>query len=282
MKRKVLKDGELLSILLEEFKDFSNKKIKNYLKSGAVMVNGIKRTKYNYKVSTGDIISIQKEAKTHKKSPLPILYEDKYFLVVEKPSGLLTIGTNKEKEKTAYHMMREFVKNRKKGEKLFILHRLDKDTSGVLVFVKNEKIKHLLQDDWDHYAKVREYRAIVHGRRESIKNYVCYLQEDSNYKVKVVDEKKGKKAITSIEALSYHEKYTHIKVALKTGRKNQIRVVLAHLNNPVVGDKKYGEKEKCPRLYLHHSKLTIENPITKEILTFESREPSTFRMLLKK
>ena len=280
MKGKVLEKGKLLDTLFILFKDLSKKKIKNYLKDGGVLLNGKVVTKYNTIVKKNDIIELSKINKTHKKSDLDIIYEDEYFLVINKPAGLLSISTTKEKEKTAYHLVREFIKNRKKSDKIFVLHRLDKDTSGVLVFVKDNTLKHLLQNNWDKYVKTREYIALVTGTVKDIDDYTCYLKEIGPDKVIVTNKKEGKIAVTSIKTINKNNKYSLVKVNIKTGRRNQIRVVLNHLGCSIVGDKKYGGI-KSNRLYLHASKLTIINPLNNKIYTFESSVPSSFKKVFK-
>ena len=276
MKRDVLEKGELLDTLFILFKDLSKKKIKNYLKDGGVLVNGKVITKYNMIVKKNDVIELSKINKTHKKSNLDIIYEDEYFFVINKPAGLLSISTTKEKEKTAYHLVREFIKNRKKNDKIFVLHRLDKDTSGVLVFVKDNTLKNLLQNNWDKYVKVREYIALVKGNVKDIDDYTCYLKEIGPDKVIVTNKKEGKMAVTSLKTINKNNKYSLVKVNIKTGRRNQIRVVLNYLGNSIVGDKKYGSI-KSNRLYLHASKLTITNPFNNKTYTFESSVPSSFK-----
>ena len=280
MKGKVLEKGKLLDTLFILFKDLSKKKIKNYLKDGGVLLNGKVVTKYNTIVKKNDIIELSKINKTHKKSDLDIIYEDEYFLVINKPAGLLSISTTKEKEKTAYHLVREFIKNRKKSDKIFVLHRLDKDTSGVLVFVKDNTLKNLLQNNWDKYVKTREYIALVTGTVKDIDDYTCYLKEIGPDKVIVTNKKEGKIAVTSIKTINKNNKYSLVKVNIKTGRRNQIRVVLNHLGCPIVGDKKYGGI-KSNRLYLHASKLTIINPLNNKTYTFESSVPSSFKKVFK-
>ena len=276
MKGKVLEKGELLETLYVLFKDLSKKKIKNYLKDGGVLVNGKVVTKFNTPVKKNDIIELSKINKTHKKSNLDIIYEDEYFFVINKPAGLLSISTTKEKEKTAYHLVREFIKNRKKNDKIFALHRLDKDTSGVLVFVKDNTLKNLLQNNWDKYVKTREYVALVTGNVKDVDDYTCYLKEIGPDKVIVTNKKDGKIAVTSLKTINKNNKYSLVKVNIKTGRRNQIRVVLNHLGSPIVGDKKYGGI-KSNRLYLHASKLTITNPLNNKTYTFESSVPTSFK-----
>lgn len=280
MKGKVLEKGELLDTLYVLFKDLSKKKIKNYLKDGGVLVNGKVVTKYDAHLKKNDIIELSKVNKTHKKSNLDIIYEDEYFFVINKPAGLLSISTTKEKEKTAYHLVREFIKSRKKNDKIFVLHRLDKDTSGVLVFVKDNTLKNLLQNNWDKYVKTREYVALVTGNVKDVDDYACYLKEIGSDKVIVTNKKEGKIAITSFKTINKNNKYSLVKVNIKTGRRNQIRVVLNHLGNPIVGDKKYGGI-KSNRLYLHASKLTITNPLNNKTYTFESSVPTSFKKVFK-
>ena len=280
MKGKVLEKGELLETLYVLFKDLSKKKIKNYLKDGGVLVNGKVVTKFNTPVKKNDIIELSKINKTHKKSNLDIIYEDEYFFVINKPAGLLSISTTKEKEKTAYHLVREFIKSRKKNDRIFVLHRLDKDTSGVLVFVKDNTLKNLLQNNWDKYVKTREYVALVTGNIKDVDDYTCYLKEIGPDKVIVTNKKEGKIAVTSLKTINKNNKYSLVKVNIKTGRRNQIRVVLNHLGSPIVGDKKYGGI-KSNRLYLHASKLTITNPLNNKTYTFESSVPTSFKKVFK-
>ena len=280
MKGTVKEKGELLDTLFILFKDLSKKKIKNYLKDGGVLVNGKVVTKYDAPVKKNDTIELSKINKTHKKSNLDIIYEDEYFFVINKPAGLLSISTTKEKEKTAYHQVREFIKSRKKNDKIFVLHRLDKDTSGVLVFVKDNTLKNLLQNNWDKYVKTREYVALVTGNVKDVDDYTCYLKEIGPDKVIVTNKKEGKIAITSLKTINKNNKYSLVKVNIKTGRRNQIRVVLNHLGSPIVGDKKYGGI-KSNRLYLHASKLTITNPLNNKTYTFESSVPTSFKKVFK-
>ncbi len=280
MKGKVLEKGELLETLYVLFKDLSKKKIKNYLKDGGVLVNGKVVTKFNTPVKKNDIIELSKINKTHKKSNLDIIYEDEYFFVINKLAGLLSISTTKEKEKTAYHQVREFIKSRKKNDKIFVLHRLDKDTSGVLVFVKDNTLKNLLQNNWNKYVKTREYVALVTGNVKDVDDYTCYLKEIGPDKVIVTNKKEGKIAVTSLKTINKNNKYSLVKVNIKTGRRNQIRVVLNHLGSPIVGDKKYGGI-KSNRLYLHASKLTITNPLNNKTYTFESSVPTSFKKVFK-
>ena len=211
-----------------------------------------------------------------------IIYEDKEILVINKPSGILTIGTEKERFRTLYHEASEYIKKQNPKNRIFIVHRLDKDTSGIVMFAKNEKIKHLYQDNWDKLVKVREYYAIVEGQVKNetgtIKNY---LKENKAFFVYSCDEKDGKLAITNYKKIRSNNQYTLLEVLLNTGRKNQIRVHMNDLGNPIIGDKKYGSKKNpLRRLGLHASRLVVVNPTTKKEMEFIAKLPSNFNSII--
>ncbi len=214
---------------------------------------------------------------------LGILYEDHDILVADKTSGLLTVSNDKVKDKTAFYLLNDYVRkgNQKSRNRVFIVHRLDRDTSGVIVFAKSEEHKHFLQDEWQNFKK--KYYAVVQGKLEEKQGEISsYLAENSVYRMySVKDPAKGKFAKTGYKVLRESENYSLLEVDLYTGRKNQIRVHLADLGHPVVGDKKYGEKEKgIKRLTLHAASLTLTHPFSKEEMTFETKLPGYFRSLV--
>lgn len=208
---------------------------------------------------------------------LDIIYEDKELLVVNKPDHKLTISTNKVKYNTLYHEAREYVKKQNPKNKIFIVHRLDEQTSGVILFAKSEKLKHLLQDNWDFYK--REYIAITEGHLPKKKDTLkFYLKESKTLEVYVTSNKKDAKlAITNYEVIKENKDTSVLKIDIKTGRKNQIRASLAHIGNPIIGDKKYHAKTNpIKRLGLHANKLIITNPITKKEMEFIAKTPKLF------
>ena len=171
------------------------------------------------------------------KKKLDILYEDKFLVIVNKPANLLTISTEKEKEKTLFHYVFDYLKKKNKNNKVFIVHRLDKDTSGIVVFAKDEKTKFFMQENWDKIK--RNYVAVVNGKVEKKKDTLrSYLNETKTHFTYSVNDKNGKLAITEYEKILENKKYTMLSLNLKTGRKNQIRVQLADIGNSIVGDKK--------------------------------------------
>lgn len=212
------------------------------------------------------------------KDKLDIIYEDKEFLVVNKPAHLLTIATEDERINTLYHKAHDYLYKKNKNNKVFIVHRLDKDTSGVVLFVKNAKLKELLQANWNNLAITREYIAIVEGYVEPVRKTITeYLTETKTLLTYATDSKHGKEAITEYEVIKRSKACSILKVNIQTGRKNQIRVAMQNMNHPIIGDKKYGSsKNPLRRICLHANKLEIIHPITKRVMTFEARNPREF------
>lgn len=211
-----------------------------------------------------------------KKHKLNILYEDKYLLAVIKPSKLLTVGTDKEKNKTLYHYVMEYLNS--KNQKVFIVHRLDKDTSGIVLFAKNEKVKRILQDNWEQVK--REYIAVVNGNpKERSGTIKSYLKENKSLLVYSTNDKKnGKLAITDYDVIKSNGVYSLVRINIKTGRKNQIRVHFNDMGNPIVGDNKYGmvKNKNAKRLFLHASYLEFIHPIIKKVILLEDAMPQEF------
>lgn len=217
-----------------------------------------------------------------KKNKLNIIYEDKYLLIVSKPAKLLTIGNEKEKENTLYHQVLLYLKQKNKNNKVFIVHRLDFDTSGLIIFAKDTKTKLLLQDNWNKV--IRRYMAIVNNKlpkeEDTLKNY---LKETKTNLVYVTnDSKNGNLAITSYKKVLEFDKYSLIEIEIKTGRKNQIRVQLSNIGNSILGDKKYGPKTHEQRMYLHAYYLKFNHPVTNQILEFEEEVPTAFLNIINK
>ena len=206
---------------------------------------------------------------------IKILYEDKSIIVVSKPSNLLTISTTNEKDRTMFHKVLEYERKKNKNNKVFIVHRLDKDTSGILVFAKNEKVKKILQNNWNDVK--RYYIAIVEGvpskKQDTIKSYLKETKTLMTYS----NNKDGKLAITKYNVLKSNKKYSLLDIEILTGRKNQIRVHMQDIGHPIIGDKKYSAATNpINRLGLHAYKITLKHPITSEEMTFEDKIPKEF------
>lgn len=209
-----------------------------------------------------------------KNDKLDIVYEDKFLLVVNKPAHMLTVQTEKGVSTTLYNKVYEYL--HKKNQKVFVVHRLDKDTSGIVVFAKNEDLKNKLQDNWNELVKVREYYAIVEGSvKEDKQTIKQYLKENKQLKTYVA--KDGKLAITHLEVLKRSKNYSILKVLIDTGRKNQIRVACESIGHSIIGDSKYGStKNPLRRMCLHATKLVLTNPYTHKDMEFVCNIPKEF------
>lgn len=212
---------------------------------------------------------------------LNIVYEDKEIIIINKPSKMLTISTDKKFERNLYSEVREYVKKKYPKNKIFIVHRLDKDTSGLIVFAKNENAKYFLQNNWDKFIK--KYYAVVEGevseRKKLLENY---LAETKTLQVYITKDKRiGKLAKTSYEVIRNKGKYSLLDIQIFTGRKNQIRVQLSNINNPIVGDKKFGSKvNPVGRMLLHAYYLKLIHPGTKKEMEFETSLPKEFEKII--
>ena len=231
--------------LIDHLKQYKN--YKTLLKNRSVLVNNKVVTKYNYILKENDKITINKY---NKSKDIYIVYEDKDIIVVDKPYNLLTITNGK--EISLYNLVSEYVKKSNKNNKIFIVHRLDKDTSGLVVFAKNIKTKNYLQDNWDKVE--RRYKALVLGKTKEKDILKNYLKENKNHYVYIADT--GDLAITIYKKIKEINNNSLLDINIKTGKKNQIRVQLSNINHPILGDKKYGSNN-YKRLCLHAYKLIL-------------------------
>jgi 23S rRNA pseudouridine1911/1915/1917 synthase len=213
-----------------------------------------------------------------------ILFEDRDIIAVDKPAGLLSIATAKDEEQTLYRLINRYLKQKRKQERIFIVHRLDRDTSGVVLFAKSFKVKEKLQDSWKTAVFDKLYLAVVEGSvNDNKKEIRSFLAENKAFRVySTQDRTEGKEAITRFECVSRNRDYSLLKIRLDTGRKNQIRVQLADYGHPVAGDKKYGAKTNpLHRLCLHATELSFAHPVTGEKISLASPPPQGFMRLVR-
>lgn len=228
--------------------------------------------------------SFKSPPKKHQPRGLTIIYEDRDIIVVDKTEGLLTMGTDREKEKTAHFLLNEYIKqgNTRSRNRVFIVHRLDRETSGILIFAKNEKAKFYLQERWKEFSK--NYVAVVHGNLANQEGVLTsYLFENKAFRVySVNDPYKGKLSKTGYRVINESDKFSLLEINLYTGRKHQIRVHFSEIGHPVVGDNIYGSaNDEAKRLALHATSLTITHPITNREMSFETEIPVYFKSLIK-
>ena len=255
----------------------SKNNIKSLLKNEAVFVNGKIVTKYNYVLCDGDVVEINKKKANNN---INIIYEDNDIIVIDKPSKILTISNKNEKVNTLYRMVSDYL--RKEHKKVFIIHRLDFDTSGIIMFAKSQRVQKLYQDNWNDLAKIREYTAIVDGITANKGHIESYLKQTKTLLVYSSKKKDGLFAITDYEKIGGNSKYSMLKILISTGRRNQIRCHMADIGHPILGDYRYKCKiNPIDRLCLHANRLEIINPITKELMVFNSNIPKEFNSIIK-
>ncbi len=272
---KVEKNDSLLNYLYEQDLPYTKTKLKSLLKHRCISINGEATSQFDEAIFKGDTIVIV----PHNRSldtPLNIIYEDKNLLVIDKPYGLLTIATDKDEDLTAYKLASAYIKQENPKNKIFVIHRLDRDTSGVLLLAKNQKTQSLYQKDWNSNVLDRNYIAIVEGVMEKEAGTVeSFLQE--NKTTHMYSTHSGLKAITHYKVIRKTKENTVVSVRLDTGRKNQIRVHMFDLGHPIVGDKKYGaQTNPLNRMGLHAYRLKVQNPETGKVYEFKAPLPRNF------
>ena len=278
---------ELLEFLLMTFKDQSRNSVKSLLGSHRVSIDGAPVTQFNFKLFPGDTVIISNSPIRKKtRSNLPIIYEDNDIIVINKPSKLLSVPSDNEKGSTAFRMVNDYLQQKDKHNRAFIVHRLDEDTSGVLMFAKNDKMARALTDgdNWNNLVKKRGYYAIVEGtlknKEGTIRSYLKKNSQNMMYSSKKKGD--GQLAITDYKVIKENQKYSFVDVDIKTGRKHQIRVHFGALGHFIIGDDKYGETSNpIKRLGLHAYELDIIHPFTGKSMKFKAPIPSEFSNLFK-
>ncbi len=280
---KVTENTELLKFLLAEIPHKSRNNIKALLRGKQVLVDGRAVTLHNHPLKPKQKVEVRWD-KTHEEKRyrgLSVVFEDKDLIVIDKHAGVLSVATTNERTHTAYSLLSRHVKKQNPANKIFVVHRLDRDTSGLMMFAKGEKIKRILQDTWHTAITERTYVAVTEGTvKEAEGVLTSYLKESKALIVySSQNPNDGRKAVTYYQTIKRNKKYSLLKVNLETGRKHQVRVHMKDLGHSIVGDKKYGSTiNPIGRIALHASVLAFTHPITKEHLHFETPIP---RKLLK-
>jgi 23S rRNA pseudouridine1911/1915/1917 synthase len=278
--RTVAESSQLLAYLFAAWPEAKRKQVRTWLKMGAVSVNGRGVTKFDHALRPGDQVAILPKGiaapETVLAGGLRIRHEDEAILVIEKPAGLLSIATDEGGERTAYAILTDHVRggNRQSRARVWIVHRLDRETSGLMVFAKSETAKRALQENWD--AAEKKYLAVVEGAPPHESGVLeSQLDESDVAKVRVVAEGPGaREARTRYRVKKKGCATTLLELTLETGRRHQIRVQLAEAGCPIVGDKRYGAgTNPVRRVALHAARLTFPHPVTGEAMRFESVLP---------
>ncbi len=283
---RVSEPGELMEFLMKKMAGISRTRVKALLTNRVVLVDNTIQTLYNYPLQPGMCVQISREKHKHEfhHPMLKILYEDAYIIVVEKKEGLLSVATERQKERTAQHILNEYVKRIHKGNRIYVVHRLDRETSGIMMYAKDEKTQHTLRDNWHDLVRDRRYVTIVQGEMEQDEGTVCsWLTDRKLYVSSSPTDDGGKYSVTHYHTIKRANGFSLLELQLETGRKNQIRVHMQSLGHPVVGDERYGcEMNPLGRLALHAFKLCFYHPVTHEWMEFETPYPTPFKTLMLK
>ena len=281
----VREEIELMAYLAKLMPEASRTKWKSLLSKRLVLVDNIITTQFNFLLKPGMKVQISrsKAGKDFSNKYLKLLYEDAYIIVVEKKEGLLSVKTDREKERTAWSFLTEYMQKTDRNAQAYVVHRLDRDTSGVMMFAKDEKTQNKLRDNWHKIVFDRRYVAVVAGEMEKDAGKVeSWLTDRKLYVQSSPVDDGGQYAVTHFHTIKRANGYSLVELKLDTGRKNQIRVHMADLGHPVIGDGRYGVEDGNPlgRLALHAFKLCFYHPVTGQPMKFETPYPADFKRLV--
>jgi 23S rRNA pseudouridine1911/1915/1917 synthase len=283
----VTQPSPLLPFLFAQWPETKKTTVKQWLKYGSVRINGQINTKHDHPLAIGDQVTIQIEKVTASRAQLPaglkVHHEDDALLIIHKPENLLSIASEAEREKTAYFFLTDYVREggSRPQERVWIVHRLDRETSGLMIFARTPEAKHILQSGWEEFEK--RYLAVVEGTMKDDAGTIhSHLDETNPYKVTIrAASETTREAITHYKVLKRGQRRTLVELTLQTGRRHQIRVQLASLGHPIIGDEKYGSKtDPGHRLGLHSCGLDIIHPIRGDKMTFSSPLPLNLARLV--
>jgi len=274
-------ESTLLDAVLRMLDTATRTTARKIIKNGRVTVDGRVQARPDFPVLPGSSVEIAPRGVQAPSLPFTILLEDDHLLVVDKPSGLLSIATGSEQHRTLYRMVSDYVKETGGGEgRIFIVHRLDRDVSGVMVFAKDEETKRRLQSGWANAEKI--YQAVVDGPPPAAEGTVKnWLRENRAFRTYLCDRNAegAREAVTHYRVLTTRGRFSTLEVRIETGRKHQIRVHMAELGCPIVGDDMYGTETPGRGLALHAHSLTFDHPSTARRTTVTSPLPPRFRRL---
>lgn len=274
-------ETRLLDFLFASMPERKRTNVKELLRHNQVKVNEEVTTQFDTPLAPADTVyvNLTREFPRFYNRRLKIVYEDDDIIVANKGYGLLSMGNDKVKEGTAYSILKDYLKWVDPRQKIFIVHRLDRDTSGLMMFAKNVKAKETMQHNWNNMVLNRTYVAVVEGNVESDEGTIrTYLAENSKYEVYVTENpEEGQLAVTRYKVLKRKNGYTLMELELDTGRKNQIRVHMKHIGHPIAGDRRYGAKSSpMHRLALHARTLRFAHPVTRREMDFSTPIPASF------
>ncbi|GHT01248.1 pseudouridine synthase [Bacteroidia bacterium] len=276
----------LMAFLGFHFNGKSHTALKSMLSKKQVCVNGIPISQFNHPLLPNDSVTVNTTGKGQyelKHPKVSVVFEDDDVIVIEKAEGLLAVATDDGKENaTAFSIVSDYLKKKDSRNRLFIVHRIDRETSGLMLFAKNKDVQMEMQDHWHEIVTERVYVAVVEGvPTKEEDTIVTFLRESKAFKVHAAYQAgAGKQAVTHYRLMRKNEHFAMLKVELETGRKNQIRVHMQEIGHPIIGDRKYGGgPSPIGRIGLHARILAFIHPVTHETLRFETPVPRKFSAL---
>ena len=283
---KVGSQTELMKFLIEKFPEKSRTAIKAILAHKQVTVDDLVTTQFDFPLKRGQMVFLNKKKSEEKPRfrGMRVVFEDKDLIVIDKFSGLLTIAPEADRVKSAFSILEEYVKRFDPKNEIFIVHRLDNDTSGLMVFAKSKKVQDALQQEWNNATLECVYVAVVEGVVEKLEGTITsWLKENKAlmmFSSPIAGE--GMKAVTNYKLLKSDKMFSLLEVKLETRRRNQIRVQLKEIGHPVAGDKKYGAKTNpLGQMGLHSRVLAFKHPVTGKALRFDTPIPAKFMKLIR-
>lgn len=281
---KVAEETTLLPFLIQSMPNLSRTEVKSMLKYKHVAIKGSAVTQFDTPLMPGDevVINFGRSFYQFNNPQAKVLYEDKWMVVIEKASGLLSVANDNAREKNAFHIMRDYVRHSNPETELYVCHRLDQYTSGILIFSKDQDMMLEMRSNWDFYVKERKYVCVTENipprQEDTIESLLT--QNDRMQVYSTNDEENGRLAITHYRVLQSRGRYALVDVEIFTGKKNQIRVHMSEMGCPIAGDIKYGaETNPARRLMLHNYRLSFIHPVTGELMRFSLPTPTVFRKL---
>lgn len=276
----------LLDFLIEKQVRKSRNAIKSLLAHKQIKVNGKLITQFDFELNKGDRVAVMKfdqSRKEKKMKGLKIVFEDDDLIIVDKEAGFLSVSTDKEKVRTVYSTLNEYVKKQNKNARVFVLHRLDREVSGLLIFARSAELQDVFQKNWDSLVKKYLYAGVVEGipqKKEDI--LISWLTENKNFiMMSSPVDNGGMKSVSHYKIIKSSGRYSLLEFDLETRRKNQLRVQMQQIGHPIVGDKKYGASNNpVKRIALHAGELQLKHPSTGELLEFKSSIPKAMQQLL--
>ena len=281
---KVSQETTLLPFLIESLPNMNRTQVKSMLKYKHIALKGSAVTQFDFPLSPGDEVEINFGRSFYKfnNPQVKILYEDKWMVVIEKASGLLSVANENSRERNAFNIMRDYVRHMNPESELYVCHRLDQYTSGILLFSKDEEMMHEMRSNWDFYVKERKYVCVTENVPARPEDTIESLltQNDRMQVFSTSDEDRGRLAVTHYKVIQSRGRYALVDVEIFTGKKNQIRVHMSEMGCPIAGDLKYGaETNPARRLMLHNYRLSFIHPVSGELMRFSLPTPNVFRLL---